>query len=68
VLNTTHLAKSDSGPGDEEVYSAINEFFTTHFLRWIEVLSLIENLATGVYALNHIDQWYIKVSCVYRSH
>jgi hypothetical protein len=59
----THLAKSGSGADNEEVYSAVDEFFTTNFLNWIEVLSLIGNLAAGVQSLSHIDQWYIMVSC-----
>ena len=59
----SHLAKTaSSGPGDQEVFCAIDEFFTTCFLFWIEVLSLMKKLDTGVYALNYIDQWYLMVS------
>jgi hypothetical protein len=59
----SHLAKgTSSSPGDGEVFKAIDEFFTTCFLFWIEVLSLVRKLDTGVYALNDIDQWYAMVS------
>jgi len=60
---TGHLVRSAiSGPDVEEVYEAINEFFPTHFLFWIEVLSLLGKLDMGVYALNDIQQWYLVVS------
>ena len=58
----SHLAKTASHHPDEEVFKAINEFFTTCFLFWIEVLSLMRNLDIGVYALNDVDQWYVMVS------
>ena len=60
---TSHLMKcGSSGPDAEEVHLAIDEFFTTCFLFWIEVLSLLGKLDTGVYALNDIQQWYLVVS------
>jgi len=63
---TTHLARTaGSGPGVEEVQKEIDEFFTTQFPYWIEVLSLMGNLDIGVYALNDIGQWYMKVSCMW---
>jgi len=46
----------------EEVYEAIEKFFTAYFLFWIEVLSLAENFDVGVYVLNNIQQWYLFVS------
>jgi hypothetical protein len=52
----------------QEVHKAIDEFFTTHLLYWIEVLSLTRNLGIGVHALNNIWQWYISVSCEYVFH
>ena len=59
----SHLVKTSvSGPSFEEVDKAINEFFTTCFLFWIEVLSLMENLDIGVYALKNVHQWYMEVS------
>ena len=59
----SHLAKTaSSSPNDEEVFRAIDEFFTTCFLFWVEALSLMRNLDVGVYALNEIDQWYTMVS------
>ncbi|KAF9643975.1 WD40 repeat-like protein [Thelephora ganbajun] len=55
-----HLAKiPSSGYGVEEVYEAIDKFFETNFLFWIEVLILIGNLNIGIYALNDIEQWYM---------
>jgi len=66
---TAHLVRtSASSPGVEEVQKEIDEFFTTKLLYWIEVLSLMGNLDVGVYALNDIEQWYMKVSCIYRVH
>jgi len=60
---TNHLAKiSDISSGMEEVHKAIDDFFTTGFLFWVEVLILIRNLGIGVYALNDIEQWYTLVS------
>ena len=59
----SHLVKTaSSDPGNGEVLVAIDYFFTTCFLFWIEVLSLVKNLNIGVYALNNISQWYTKVS------
>ena len=46
----------------EQVQKAIDEFFTTYLLFWVEVLSLTRNLNVGVYALNDIEQWYMLVS------
>ena len=60
---TNHLMKTpSSGPHVEEVQQAINRFFTTHLLFWIEVLSIMGILDAGVYALNNIQQWYTSVS------
>jgi len=62
---TKHLAKvPSSGYGVEEVHKAIDKFFKTGFLFWIEVLILTGNLDIGVYALNDIEQWYTLVSDV----
>ena len=46
----------------QEVQRAIEHFFTTHFLHWVEILVLVESLDVGVYAINDIEQWYIRVS------
>jgi len=51
-----------SGHGAEEVHKAIDEFFPTHFLLWVEVLSLMGILDVGVYALKNVQQWYLLVS------
>jgi len=60
---TKHLAKVSSGEnGVEEVCRAINEFFLTGFLFWVEVLILMEKLDVSVYALNDIQQWCVLVS------
>ena len=64
---TTHLARTaGSGLGVEEVQKEIDEFFATCLLFWIEALSLMGILDVGVYALNDIEQWCMKVSCVWR--
>jgi len=47
-----------------EVQRAIDQFFTTHLLHWIEVLVLTRNLDAGVYAMNDIEKWYTLVSAV----
>ena len=60
---TDHLMKiPGSGPNIGEVQKAISEFFMNSLLYWIEALSLIGHLDTGIYALNNILQWYILVS------
>ena len=62
---TKHLLKiPSSSPYVDEVQKAIDDFFTTCLLYWIEVLSLTGNLNVGVYALNSIQQWYILVSFI----
>ena len=62
---TGHLAKiPNSSGGLKEVHNAIDDFFVTGFLFWIEVLVLTGNLDTGVHALNDIEQWCILVSFV----
>jgi hypothetical protein len=62
---TKHLLKApSSGDTAGKLQKAIDEFFTTHLLFWIEVLSLIGSLDIGVYALNDIKQWYLLVSCI----
>ena len=61
---TKHLVEiPGSGLDFEEVHKAIDEFFTTHLLFWIEVLVIMGSLDTGVYALNDIQQWYTLVGC-----
>ena len=61
---TRHLVEIPCNGHDvEEVYKAINDFFTTQLLYWIEVLSLIGNLDVGVHAINDINEWYMLVSC-----
>ena len=59
----SHIVESTcSGPGVGEVHKAIDEFFSNCFLSWIEVLSLMEKLDIGAYALEDIQKWYTKVS------
>ena len=68
-----HLARTASNNCDiEEVDKAINNFFETSLLFWIEALSLMGNLDVGVHAINDMEEWYIAVSfiislCTYRS-
>ena len=62
---TAHLLESvSSGPDVEEIYKAIDGFFTTCFLFWIEALRLLEKLDIGVYALKNVDKWYMQVCYV----
>jgi hypothetical protein len=62
---TKHLAEIPGNNHDvEEIYKAIDGFFTTCLLSWIEVLSLTKNLSIGVYAINDVQQWYMSVSCI----
>jgi hypothetical protein len=48
----------------KEVQEAINTFFTTCLVCWIEVLALTGNLGIGVYAMNDVEQWCTLVSAV----
>ena len=60
---TSHLAKvSDVSGGVEEIHRAIDDFFTTNFLSWIEILALTRNLDAAIYGLNDVEQWYTLVS------
>jgi len=64
---TKHLIKvSSDSSGAEDAYQAINEFFETGFLFWIEVLVLMERLNIGIYALNEIQQWCMLVGHIFR--
>ena len=61
---TKHLVKSpSSGPDAERVHKAIDKFFTTHLLFWIEILTIMGKLDASVYSINDIQQWYTLVSC-----
>ena len=60
---TKHLMCIPSSDHDsEEVYKAVNGFFTVHLLFWIEVLIIMGNLDIGVHAINDVRQWYNSVS------
>ena len=62
---TSHLAKvSDISGGVAEIHRAIDDFFTTNFLSWIEILALTRNLDAAIYGLNDVEQWYTLVSDV----
>ena len=62
---TSHLAKvSDVSGGVTEIHGAIDDFFATKFLSWVEVLALTRNLDAAIYGLNDIEQWYLLVSDV----
>ena len=62
------IGAATSGPGIENVYKAIDKFFTTNLLSWIEVLSLMGILDVGIHALNNIQQWYTLVSYICSTH
>ena len=59
------LGIPSSDPGVVEVQAAIDRFFTTCLLFWIEVLILIGKLDIGIYVLDNIEQWYMLVSYVW---
>jgi len=62
---TKHLQETHGNSSCiEEVQKAIDNFFTTHLLDWIEVLALTGNLGVGVHAMNDIEQWCTLVSVV----
>ena len=61
---TSHLANISSDGDVKEVQEAIDHFFETGFLCWVEVLILTGNLDVGVHALSDIEQWYTLVSHV----
>jgi len=61
-----HLVMSpSSGPDAGRVQKAIDKFFTTHLLFWIEVLIIMGKLDISVHSINDIQQWYILVSFRY---
>ena len=53
-----------SSPYAEDVQRAIDQFFTTNLLDWIEVLALTGNLGAGVHAINDVEEWYTSVSAL----
>ena len=60
---TKHLLKIPSNSSCvKEIQEAIDKFFTTNLLYWIEVLVLTRNLDLGVHAMNDIERWYTTVS------
>ena len=48
----------------KEVQKAVDKFFRTHLLYWIEVLALTGYLDVGVYAMDDVEQWCALVSAV----
>jgi len=63
---TKHLVMSrSSGPDVGRVQRAVEKFFTTHLLFWIEVLIIMGKLDVSVHSINDIQQWYILVSYGY---
>ena len=50
----------------KEIQKAIDTFFTTCLLYWIEVLALTENLGVGVYAMINVEKWCASVSGIVR--
>jgi hypothetical protein len=62
----SHLANISNSDCDfKEVCEAIDQFFMTNFLFWIEILVITKKLDIGVYALNDVEQWYALVSCIF---
>ena len=61
---TRHLVESSNNSNTiKEIEEAIDEFFTTYLLFWVEALIVMGNLDSGVYAMNDVRQWYTSVSC-----
>ena len=59
-----HLTKVPSGGHNvEEIHKAVDKFFTTYLLFWIEVLAIMGSLGASVYAIDDVQQWYNSVSC-----
>ena len=46
----------------DQVEKAINDFFATSLLHWIELLVLTRNIDLGIYAMNDLGQWCTSVS------
>ena len=58
-----HLVEIPSnGDNMKQIHKAIDEFFTTRLLYWIEVLGLTGNLDVSVRAINDVHKWYTSVS------
>ena len=63
---TKHLMEvSTCGHNVREVCKAIDVFFTTYLLFWIEALIIMESPDTIVHAMNEIQEWYTSVSHKY---
>jgi hypothetical protein len=63
---TKHLLEiPKSGPSIEEVQRAIDAFFKTSLLYWMEALAIIGNLGIGAYSMSNIEQWYTSVSMIH---
>jgi len=59
-----HLARVPaSGHNTKEVCEAVDGFFTTCLLSWIETLTIMGHLHAAPHAINNVQQWYISVSC-----
>ena len=60
---TKHLVESPNSDCDtEKVQKAIDKFFTTYLLSWIEVLIIMGSLDASIHSINDIQQWYTLVS------
>ena len=58
-----HLVETSSSSHNiKKVLKAIDEFFTTYLLFWIEALIIMRSLDVGVRALDNVQQWYTSVS------
>ena len=56
-------------PGtNSQVKEAIDNFFTTSLLHWIEVLALTGHLGVGVHAINDIEKWCTLVSNIWQGY
>jgi len=63
---TKHLlGVSSRSSGVEKIQEAIDKFFPTCLLFWIEALILMGKLNISVHALNDIQQWHTSVSSMW---
>ena len=58
-----HLAKGDEI--DDELLKQLNDFVFTHFLHWLEVLSLIGKMSSAYEALEDVRQMKIVSDSVF---
>ena len=62
---TKHLTNVPrDGLHAKRVQEVVEEFFTKRLLWWVEVLSIVGQLAAAVPAVNDVREWYNSVSYI----